>query len=122
MMKRADAFVSLSRCEGRPNIVLEAMACGCPLVVSDIPAHREILDESTALFARLDDPGQTASAIKATLVCGDAARGRAHAARVRTLEWPVETMARLYEELYLGLLRETRAANSEEPLTGGEAA
>jgi glycosyltransferase involved in cell wall biosynthesis len=122
MMKRADAFVSLSRCEGRPNIVLEAMACGCPLVVSDIPAHREILDERTALFARLDDPDQTASALKATLACGDAARGRAHAARVRALEWPVETMARRYEELYLGLLGEARAANNEEPLTGGEAA
>ena len=46
LMKKASVFVSLSAYEGCPNTVMEAMACGCPLVLSDIPAHREILDES----------------------------------------------------------------------------
>lgn len=122
LMKRADAFVSMSRCEGRPNVVLEAMACGCPLVVSDIPAHREILDERTALFAGPDDPEATAAALKATLLRGDDARGRAHAARVKAAGWSVETMARLYEQTYLGLLVGARASEPEETISDSKAA
>ena len=52
-MKASDAFVSTSTFEGQPNAVLEAMACGCPLVVSDIPAHREFLDDQTAAIVPL---------------------------------------------------------------------
>lgn len=122
LMKRADAFISMSRCEGRPNVVLEAMACGCPLIVSDITAHREILDERTALFAGPDAPEETALALKATLLCSDAARRRASAARVKAAGWPVETMTRRYEELYLNLLGESRVAEHDELVSDSEAA
>jgi len=38
----ADLFVSASLGEGMPVAVLEAMACRCPVALSDIPSHREI--------------------------------------------------------------------------------
>ncbi len=39
----SDFFISASLSEGLPNTVLEALSCGLPVCLSDIPAHREIL-------------------------------------------------------------------------------
>jgi glycosyltransferase involved in cell wall biosynthesis len=120
LMRGADAFVSLSRFEGCPNVVLEAMACGCPLVVSDIPAHRELLDERSARFAEPDDAAKAAAEIRATLLFGGEARARA--ARARAQRRPVETTARLYERLYHGLLGEELEARLADAVSDGEAA
>ena len=40
----ADVLVSTSHGEGLPVAVIEAMAAGCPVILSDIPPHRELMD------------------------------------------------------------------------------
>ncbi len=43
-LKACDAYVSTSKSEGMPNGVLEAMATGLPVVLSDIKQHQEIME------------------------------------------------------------------------------
>jgi len=43
-MKAADVLIFPSRTEGSPNVVLEAMAAGCAVVASDIPACAELIE------------------------------------------------------------------------------
>ncbi len=43
-MMKASIFVFPSYTEGFPNVILEAMACGCPIVATSVGAIPEILD------------------------------------------------------------------------------
>lgn len=103
LMKRADMLVAPSWYEGHPNVSIEAAAAGCPLVVSDIPAHRGWLDDSSALFAPPDDPHAFALAILKTLDDPEATRARVERARELVSEWSLERASneylRVYEEL-----------------------
>lgn len=42
-LMKSDVLILTSRSEGRPNVVLEAMAAGLPVVGSDIPGIRELV-------------------------------------------------------------------------------
>lgn len=39
-------YVSTSLCEGLPFNIMEAMACGLPVIASDIKGHRELVNDS----------------------------------------------------------------------------
>jgi glycosyltransferase involved in cell wall biosynthesis len=100
LMKRANLTVSVSWFEGTPNVVLEAMACGCPLVVSDIAAHREFLDEQAAILVDPRDSRQIADAMIEVLDDPEAAARRARVAYDRVQRYSVSAIAREYADLY----------------------
>lgn len=58
----ADLVAFPTRCEGFGIPVIEAMASGCPLVCSDIPALREVAGDA-ALFFDPDVPGSMEQAL-----------------------------------------------------------
>jgi glycosyltransferase involved in cell wall biosynthesis len=104
-MKRADVFVSLSKYEGNPNAVLEAMACRCPVVLSDIPAHREICDLRSAAFADASCPHSVAKNILRLLTHRHAALQQAEQARQYVEIRSIPEMALEYVRVYEMLLR-----------------
>jgi glycosyltransferase involved in cell wall biosynthesis len=105
-MRRAAVFVSASAFEGHPNAVLEAMMLGCPLVVSDIPQHREILDERSAVFCSPDSSADIAAGIERALDDAAASRARVAAARLRAAGCSVDAASAAYVELYTAILCE----------------
>jgi glycosyltransferase involved in cell wall biosynthesis len=99
-MRRASVFVSVSRFEGNPNVILEAMAAGCPLVVSEIPQHREILDDSSALFCGGIAAADVTLSIRRALNDRQGAEARRGEALRRSTVWSIEAAARRFVELY----------------------
>lgn len=62
--RAADAFVFPSRDEGMPNVVLEAMAAGLPVVATRIAGNRDlVVEEETGLMLDADDTPALAAAI-----------------------------------------------------------
>ena len=53
----ADLLLLTSRREGRPNVVLEALASGRPVLATDAGGTRELLGEHEAMLARTREPG-----------------------------------------------------------------
>ena len=108
LMKRASVLVSVSRFEGSPNVVLEAMAAGCPLIVSEIAPHRELLDEASALFTATDDVVMLASRIENAIADREGSRQRAEAARLRVEPLGVNRIAARYLGIYRDVLSRRR--------------
>ena len=101
--RAASAFVYPSHNETFGLPILEAMACGCPVVTSDRSAMPETAG-GAALLADPEDPASIAAAIVSA--CGDAGSGLRELGPVRAAQFTWAATAKATLEVY----REVHAA------------
>ena len=98
-LSRATALVAPSRSEGFGLPVLEAMALGCPVVVSDAPALVEVAAGAGAVVPR-GDAAALAGALARLASDASARRVRAAAGRARAAAFGWDDAARALWALY----------------------
>jgi len=100
ILAAADAFVLSSRSESFGLAVVEAMAAGLPVVVSDLPAFRELLaDGREGLKVPPGDPEALAGAIARVLDDAALRKALAAAGRRRARRFGHARMVRRFERL-----------------------
>ena len=107
----ADVFVAPSREENLANTVLEALACGVPVVAFDIGGMPEAIDHGTSGYlAKPFDVADLATGIDMVLrTAAEGDRSMSHAARRKAeVHFDLETRAAEWVELYRRVLSRKR--------------
>jgi glycosyltransferase involved in cell wall biosynthesis len=104
---RAHIAVLPSRREGLPKSLLEAAACGRPMIATDVPGCREVaIPNETGLLVPPDDAAALAEAIERLAQAPDLrARFGAAARRLAETRFSADAIGRAVTELYLQLVR-----------------
>lgn len=119
LMQAADFLVLPSHFEGMPNVLLESMAAGCPVIASNVDGNRELVEhECTGL---LFDPGEPeALAMCLQRLTGDtqwrsqlALRARDHVEQHFGIPALVESTTAVYDRC----LRNSRGRSSQRQPT-----
>lgn len=97
----ADCFLNPSIYEGMPNTVLEAMACGLPVVASDVPGNDAVVvPGETGFLFRLGEVRDFLAGMHRVLADPMLARSLGEAGRMRTLaEFSWQNVAERYLRL-----------------------
>jgi glycosyltransferase involved in cell wall biosynthesis len=107
LYRAADLLVFASRAEGCPNVVLEAMACGVPVVATDVAGNREVIggDGTAGRLVPTDEPTALAEAVSVLAGSASLRREMGAAARERILErFDIDRVGAQYLSLYEDLL------------------
>lgn len=108
-LRAADCFISASLHEGMPNAPLEALALGTPVLLSDIPAHKEIIESITyktgVLFANNSEEDFL---IKLNSIMDDDLTGITENCKTGIKHFfNAEHMAKQYEHIYMNAPNDT---------------
>lgn len=112
LLAHADVFVLASYSEGRPNVILEAMAAALPVIATDIDGVRDIVaHESTGLLYDGDDTLRLTDHISRLCENDELRRWLGENGRRRIIQQGLswDSTARQYAKLYRVLAGETAA-------------
>lgn len=107
-MRRASIFVLSSLYEGLPTVLIEAMACGTPVVSTDCPSGPDeiITDEVNGLLVPTADAESLADALIRLIKDKTLAKTLAENGRERADDFRVEKIVKEYEILFKEVLKE----------------
>jgi len=100
LVSAADLYVQPSLAEGMSNSVLEALAAGLPCIVSDIPVHRDVIEEAELRFPT-DNPREVARLVT-RMMQDDSFRNKAADACRKTadryrFDWDTEVVRKIMD-------------------------
>jgi glycosyl transferase family 1 len=112
LLKKSDLVVLPSYREGVPRILVEAAACGKPLIAADVPGCREIvLHGKNGLLVAPRDAVQLAEAIKTLLLDQERRTDMGRQSRLLACrEFTQERVINLTLDVYQAAVRATRSA------------
>ncbi|MBV8270935.1 MAG: glycosyltransferase [Cupriavidus sp.] len=113
LLNAADTFVLSSNIEGLPMVLVEALACGCPVVATDAPGVREVLHDQGVIVPRGDAAALT-TALDAALRHGRGSHMDEAARRARAVStFSIDAVAQRWLEVYTSLASATAIPRTE---------
>jgi len=113
LLNAADTFVLSSNIEGLPMVLVEALACGCPVVATDAPGVSEVLHDQGVIVPR-GDAAALATALDAALRQGRGSAREETARRARVVSaFSIEAVAQRWLGIYASLGGATAVPHTE---------
>lgn len=111
LLAMAEIFAFPSSHEGHPGALVEAMLAGCPIVASDLPVHRETLqDGESGLLTPVGDAEALAGVLADLLHDPERAREMGeNARRTARTRFDIRHIVHQHEDLYTELCARTGA-------------
>ncbi|MGO9614113.1 MAG: glycosyltransferase [Dissulfurispiraceae bacterium] len=106
-IKKSDAFVHTSLFEGFGNVILEAMACGVPVVATDCPfGPREMIDNmKNGILVPMSDDNALAEALRIVLQSDELRRNLVASAFEGLENFSAAKMVTGYEHFFLEIAK-----------------
>ena len=104
VLKQNHVFVLISKWEGFPRTILEAMTCGLAIIASDVGGTREAVDKSCGILVERGDKEGVKNAIQCLLENPQKIENMAKNAQNRVREkFSLEKMFKETEKVYLSI-------------------
>jgi glycosyltransferase involved in cell wall biosynthesis len=106
--RKADVFLFPSRWEGSPKVIMEAAACGLPVIARNDYQPETVVNGETGFLVGGDD--ELLSRLEELVAHPDLRRKMGHAARVHVQKFDWDTITRQWEEIFFRLAQREGAA------------
>ena len=97
IINASDCVLLTSFREGSPQIIKEAMACGCPIVSTDVGDAKKIIGDTKGCFIVSYDPSDIADKLTKVLEFSSKTCGRQ---RIKKLELDSHTISKKVKHVY----------------------